>query len=142
MDHSGKLRFIGIVESSTEFSRIQIFPEYGKMLSSLRDFSHLIILYWFHLRDNEEERSTIQVIPKRHLGAPQVSVFASRSPSRLNPIGICVVKLISIEDYIITVSGLDAFEGSPIVDIKPYIPRADSVPNATTPQWARTGPKT
>jgi len=59
MDHSGKLRFIGVVESSTEFSRIQIFPEYGKMLSSLRDFSHLIILYWFHLRDNEKERSTI-----------------------------------------------------------------------------------
>ena len=53
-----------------------------------------------------------------------------------------MVKLISIEDYIITVSGLNAFEGSPIVDIKLYIPRADSVPNVTTPQWARTGPKT
>jgi tRNA-Thr(GGU) m(6)t(6)A37 methyltransferase TsaA len=142
MNPSSKLRFIGIVDNSTELSRIKIFPEYGKKLSSLKDFSHLIILYWFHLRDSEEERSTIQVIPKRHLGAPQVSVFASRSSSRPNPIGFCVVELITIEDNILTVRGLDAFEGSPIVDIKPYLPRADSVPNATTPQWFGTGPKT
>lgn len=142
MNQRGTLRFIGIVESSGELSRIKVFPEYEKRLSSLTNFSHLIILYWFHLRDNEEERSTIEVIPKRHPGAPQVSVFASRSPSRPNPIGLCIVKLINIEDCMITVRGLDAFESSPIVDIKPYIPRADSIPNATVPHWTRQGPKT
>ena len=138
----GDVEFIGLVESSGELSRIRIFREFCMGLEGLNDFSHVILLYWFHLRDNEEERHTLQVVPRRHLGAPRVGVFASRSPSRPNPIGICVVKLISIEDYIITVSGLDAFKGSPIVDIKPYIPRADSVPNATTPQWARTRSKT
>ncbi len=142
MVYEGRLRFIGVVESEGELSTIKVFSEYGKKLSSLNIFSHLIILYWFHLRDNEKERSTIHVVPRRHAGAPQVNVFASRSPSRPNPIGFCIVELIAVEDCILTVRGLDAFEGSPIVDIKPYIPKADAVPNATIPEWIRNGPKT
>lgn len=142
MVYEGRLRFIGVVESEGELSTIKVFSEFGKKLSSLNIFSHLIILYWFHLRDNEKERSTIQVVPRRHAGAPQVNVFASRSPSRPNPIGFCIVELIAVEDCILTVRGLDAFEGSPIVDIKPYIPKADAVPNATIPEWIRNGPKT
>ena len=142
MVYEGRLRFIGVVESKGELSTIKIFSEYEKKLSSLNNFFHLIILYWFHLQDNEKERSTIQVVLRRHAGALQVNVFASRSPSRPNPIGFCVVELISVEYCILTVRGLDTFEGSPIVDIKPYVPKSDAVPNATIPEWVNTGIKT
>lgn len=142
----GELRFIGVVESTGksagELSKVKIFPEFCVGLEGLNNFSHITILYWFHLRDNEEERRTLQVVPRRHLGAPQVGVFASRSPSRPNPIGLCVVKLIKIEECTVTVKGLDALEGSPIIDVKPYLPRADAIPEARVPEWTSRGPPT
>lgn len=142
MKEKGELKFIGVVETANTLSRVKIFPEFCAGLKGLNDFSHIMILYWFHLRNKEKERQVLRVIPKRHLGAPEVGVFASRSPSRPNPIGFCVVKLLKIEECTLTVKGLDAFEGSPIIDIKPYLPRADSIPNAQVPEWTRKGPRT
>jgi tRNA-Thr(GGU) m(6)t(6)A37 methyltransferase TsaA len=142
MSGKGELRFIGVVESSGELSMVKIFPEFCVGLQGLNNFSHITILYWFHLRDNEEERRTLQVVPRRHLGAPQVGVFASRSPSRPNPLGLCVVELVKIQDCTLVVRGLDALEGSPIIDIKPYIPRADSISDARVPEWTFHGPPT
>jgi len=69
-------------------------------------------------------------------------VFACRSPSRPNPIGLCIVKLIKVEGNVLTVRGLDAFTDSPIIDIKPYLPRADSIPDARVPSWALRSPST
>jgi tRNA-Thr(GGU) m(6)t(6)A37 methyltransferase TsaA len=142
MCEKGELKFIGVVEVSGELSRVKIFPEFCAGLQGLENFSHLIILYWSHLRDKEEERHTLQVIPRRHPGAPQVGVLASRSPSRPNPIGLCVTELLKIENCILFVKGLDAVEGSPIIDIKPYISRADSIPDARAPEWTSRGPPT
>jgi tRNA-Thr(GGU) m(6)t(6)A37 methyltransferase TsaA len=137
------LRFIGVVERvEDEISTVRIFDEFGEGLKGLNTFSHLIILYWLHLREEEEERSVLKVVPRRHPGAPEVGVFASRSPSRPNPIGLCVVELVKVEGNILVVRGLDAFEGSPVIDIKPYIPRADAFPEAVVPEWALQGPKT
>ncbi|WXG44079.1 MAG: tRNA (N6-threonylcarbamoyladenosine(37)-N6)-methyltransferase TrmO [Promethearchaeati archaeon SRVP18_Atabeyarchaeia-1] len=137
---SGTVSFIGLVQKDT--SRIIVFPEFCKGIEGLENYSHVIILYWFHQRDNPKERCTLQVIPKRHAGAPQIGVFASRSPSRPNPIGLCVAELIGVEKCILTVKGLDADEGSPIIDIKPYLPKAESIPDARTPYWAQSGPLT
>jgi tRNA-Thr(GGU) m(6)t(6)A37 methyltransferase TsaA len=143
IDTKAKLRFIGVVEKATEQeTKIRVYPEFWLGLKGIEDYSHVIILYWCHLRDEEEERRILQVIPKRHPGAPQVGVFASRSPSRPNPIGLCVAELIRIENCALSVKGLDAFEGSPVIDIKPYLPRADSVPEARTPGWMSRGPST
>jgi tRNA-Thr(GGU) m(6)t(6)A37 methyltransferase TsaA len=130
MNKGAKLRFIGVVETAGEFSKIRAFPKFCEGLRGINEFSHVIILYWFHLRDSEKERHILQVIPKRHPGAPQVGVLASRSPSRPNPIGFCVAELVKIGNCTLIVRGLDEFEGSSILDIKPYFPRADSVPNA------------
>lgn len=140
MGKEAKLKFVGVVETVGELSKVRVFPEFCQGLEHLNNFSHIIVLYWLHLRDNEEERSVLQVLPRRHPGAPRVGVFASRSPSRPNPVGLCVAELVEIEDCILIVKGLDALEGSPIVDIKPYIPRADSVPNARVPEWTSRGP--
>jgi len=142
MIKEGKLSFIGIVEDAGELSKVKIFPEFCQGLRRLNDFSHIIILYWFHLRDKEDERRTLRVVPRRHPGAAQVGVFACRSPSRPNPIGLCVAELVEIEGCDLTVRGLDALQNSPIIDIKPYIPRMDSIPNARVPEWTSGGPPT
>ena len=78
----------------------------------------------------------------RHEGAPEMGVFGTRSPSRPNPIGLCVVELLKLEDSSLIVKGLDANVGSPVLDIKPYIPRADSIPEAKAPVWTLKGPAT
>ena len=143
MDVKSELCFIGVVEKTGEQeAKVRIFPEFCAGLKGIEDFSHLIILYWIHLRDNEEERRTLLVFPRRHAVNAETGVFACRSPSRPNPIGLCVVELVKIEKCVLTVKDLDAFEGSPIIDIKPYIPKADSIPNARVPEWTLQGPKT
>ncbi len=142
MDGKGEVKFIGVVEDAGELSTVKVFPEFCMGLQGLDEFSHIIILYWLHLRDSEEERRVLQVTPRRHPGALQVGVFASRSPSRPNPIALCVTKLVKTQDCNLLVRGLDATEGSPVIDIKPYIPRADSITDASVPEWTSRGPPT
>jgi tRNA-Thr(GGU) m(6)t(6)A37 methyltransferase TsaA len=128
---------MGTVETAGETSTLRIYPEFCPALLGIEGHSHLIVLYWFHLRDNPEHRETLQVTPPRHEGAPLTGVFACRSPSRPNPIGVTVVRLERRDGCKLTVSGLDALEGSPIVDIKPYNPKSDSVPEAEVPSYMR-----
>jgi len=143
MDTTAELRFIGTVEKAgEEEADVRVFPKFRAGLKGIEDFSHIIILYWTHLRDNEDDRRVLQVVPRKHAVDVEVGVFACRSPSRPNPIGLCVVELMKVEGDILTVKGLDALKGSPVVDIKPYLPRADSVPAARIPEWARHGPPT
>lgn len=130
-----KIISIGVVESEGKVAKIRVFAEFCDGLYRLSEFSHLIVLYWFHERDTENERRVLRVVPKRHQVREEIGVFASRSPSRPNPIGMCVVKLVKIEGCSLTVEGLDAFKGSPIIDIKPYLPNADFVPGAKVPKW-------
>ena len=139
----GELHFIGILEETGEQeAKVRIFPEFCAGLKGIEGFSHIIILYWAHLRDNKEERSVLHVFPRRHAVEIEVGVFACRSPSRPNPICLCVVELMKVEGCTLTVKGLDALKGSPIIDIKPYLPRADSISNARVPEWTWRGPST
>jgi len=142
MSGKGKVRFIGEVVSAGETSTISIHPDFCPGLLGVEAYSHLIVLYWMHMRDDERHRGTLQVVPPRHEGSPLTGVFACRSPSRPNPIGLSVVRLEAVDGCRLEVTGLDAMEGSPVVDLKPYSPRADSVPDARTPGWASHGPPT
>ncbi|MGQ9726825.1 MAG: tRNA (N6-threonylcarbamoyladenosine(37)-N6)-methyltransferase TrmO [Candidatus Bathycorpusculaceae bacterium] len=143
MKGKAEIHFIGVVEKEGEQeAKIRIFPEFCSGLKEIENYSHLIILYWIHLRDNEENRQTLLVFPRKHAVKVETGVFACRSPSRPNPIGLCVVELLKVENCKLTVKGLDAFEGSPIIDIKPYNPTADSIPNAKVPEWAEHGKHT
>jgi tRNA-Thr(GGU) m(6)t(6)A37 methyltransferase TsaA len=140
---SATLHFIGVVEKEGEQeARIRIFEHYCAGLKGIEEYSHLIILYWSHLRDNDKERRTLLVTPKKHALNVEKGVFACRSPSRPNPLALCVTQLLKAEGCILTVKGLDAFEASPIIDIKPYLPRADLFPNAQAPAWTEEGPPT
>ena len=136
MGDTGIIRFVGEVESTGEVSTIRLRDECCPALLGIEGYSHLFVLYWMHLRDDEGNRGTLQVTPPRHEGAPLTGVFACRSPSRPNPIGLTVVELKRVEGCVLEVSGLDALEGSPVVDIKPYS-RGDSYPEARSPGWSR-----
>jgi len=139
----GEVHFIGaVMKAGEQEAEVQIFREFCPGLKGITGFSHLIILYWMHLRDSEKERKTLLVFPKKHAVNVETGVFACRSPSRPNPIGLCVVELVRVEGCVLRVKGLDAVEGSPIVDIKPYLPRADCVPDARVPEWTTHGPTT
>ncbi|MDH7563678.1 MAG: tRNA (N6-threonylcarbamoyladenosine(37)-N6)-methyltransferase TrmO [Candidatus Bathyarchaeota archaeon] len=140
MSLNSKLHFIGTVRKTTEEeTHIEIHPDYCKGLKGIEEYSHIIILYWMHLCDNEKDRKTLQVFPRRHKAKVKTGVFACRSPSRPNPVGLSVVELLEKKECLLRVRRLDALEGSPIVDIKPYVPHIDSVANAHAPQWTRHG---
>jgi tRNA-Thr(GGU) m(6)t(6)A37 methyltransferase TsaA len=142
-EKGARLHFIGVVERAGEDEAgVRVFEKYCAGLRGIEEYSHLIILYWFHLRDDEKNRQTLLVIPRTHALRVERGVLACRSPSRPNPIGLCVTQLIRVKECTLTVKGLDALEGSPIIDIKPYLPRADLIPNACAPDWSKNGPPT
>jgi tRNA-Thr(GGU) m(6)t(6)A37 methyltransferase TsaA len=142
LERGAFLRFVGFVKEAGEVSKLCILPKYCEALKGLDSFSHIIVLYWLHGNDSEDNRQILRVTPRRHAGAPELGVFATRSPIRPNPIAFEVCKLIKVDGCTVFVEGSDAYEGTPIVDIKPYIPRADAVTEAITPAWTSFGPKT
>jgi tRNA-Thr(GGU) m(6)t(6)A37 methyltransferase TsaA len=103
--------------------RIEIFPPYRKALNTLNLFEYIIVLYHF----SEVERWESIVNPPAASHEHNFGLFSTRSPKRPNPIGLSIVKLEKIEDGILYVSGVDAFEGTPVLDIKPYLPSVDCV---------------
>lgn len=117
----------GLVKDSV--STIRIFPEYipEHSLSGLEGFSHLWVLGWMHLNTNKNFRPKIH--PPRLKGA-KMGLFATRSPHRPNPIAISVAKIEKIDGNLIHLSGLDFINGTPVIDIKPYLRLCDCLPEA------------
>jgi tRNA-Thr(GGU) m(6)t(6)A37 methyltransferase TsaA len=101
--------------------QIEIYAEYAAGLSDLEGFSHIFILYHFHL----SKRFRLTVRP--FLDSQQRGVFATRAPSRPNPIGLSVVRLVAITDGNLTVEDVDVVDGTPLLDIKPYVPEFDAL---------------
>jgi len=98
---------------------IDVFPEYAEGLKDIEGFSHIILLYHFHL----SKGSTLVVRP--FMDNEAHGVFAMRGPSRPNPIGISVVRLVRVEANILHIQDVDIVDGTPLLDIKPYIPEFD-----------------
>ena len=118
MGEDYRVKPIGIVEKAGETSEIHIYPEYYQGLTAISDYEKIMILFWMHLRDNDEDRSKLMSSRPRHGKEGFRGVFASHSPHRPNPIGVTVVELVKVEDGRLFVKGFDAFEETPIVDIK------------------------
>ncbi len=113
-------------------SEIVIDKALAESLDNLEDFSHIIVLYWIHRSRRPAPR---KVHPRGNPANALMGVFATRSPSRPNPIGKATVRLLARRGNILKVQGLDAIDGSPVLDIKPYIPGYDSVEGARAPAW-------
>jgi tRNA-Thr(GGU) m(6)t(6)A37 methyltransferase TsaA len=115
-------------------SEIEIDQSLTEALDNLDEFSHIIVFYWMH-QVNTTEPPPTKVHPKGKLELPLVGLFATRSPNRPNPIGKATVRLIKCEGNVLKVRGLDAIDGTPVIDIKPYLPGHDSVVRAKVPWW-------
>lgn len=139
IDKFGTPRQPGLVTQSTAFLRL--LPQFQPQdsLQGLEQFSHLWVLFLFH-KNSPETKFHAKVHPPR-LGGEKVGVFATRSPHRPNPIGLSVVEIQSVEKDGVWVRGVDFIEGTPFIDIKPYLPYVESHPEAKA-AWAQTAPKT
>jgi tRNA (adenine37-N6)-methyltransferase len=128
IDKFGTPRQPGLVPESKAFLRLN--PEWQPedSLQGLESFSHLWLLFWFH-KNSENSRFHAKIYPPRMAGE-KVGVFSTRSPHRPNPIGLSLVKIEKVEKRGIWVSGVDVIEGTPIVDLKPYLPYAEAISDA------------
>jgi tRNA (adenine37-N6)-methyltransferase len=111
---------------SSAAGTIEIFPEFIRGLKDLEGFSFIILIYYLH----KAGPAKLEVVPFLDLQAH--GIFATRAPSRPNAIGLSVVKLAKIERGILYVDNLDILDGTPLLDIKPYIPEFDYKPDART----------
>ena len=109
---------------------IELYPKYKKGLQDIEGFSHIILLYHFHLV------KTTSLIAKPFMDDKPHGIFAIRGPSRPNPIGISIVKLIKVKNNILYVKDVDIVDGTPLLDIKPYVPEFDEV-KVTKKGWLK-----
>jgi tRNA-Thr(GGU) m(6)t(6)A37 methyltransferase TsaA len=128
---------IGVVKKQGQRAWLEIYPEYAPGLLGLQGFSNLWVFYWFHENDTPEKRQTLQVHPRRDPANPLTGVFACRAPERPNLIGFTACRIIKVEGNRVEVANLDARDGSPILDLKPYIPEGDAIPEAVAPEWLK-----
>ena len=98
---------------------VELFPEYTEGLKDVEGFSHLILIYHFHL----SKESPLKVKP--YMDNKVHGVFAMRGPSRPNSIGISIVRLVRVEGNILHIQDIDIVDGTPLLDIKPYVPEFD-----------------
>ena len=104
---------------SVQIAEIEVFEEYAGGLKDIDGFSHIVVLYWLH---KSQGHSLLVVTP---WDAKPHGFFTTRSPRRPNPIGLSVVELIERKGNILRVKGIDACDGTPLLDIKPYVPEFD-----------------
>jgi len=126
---------VGVIKKDSETVRIEIFKEYRDALLRLDDFSHITVCYWFHENDTLKKRKTLQVHPRKNKKNPLSGVFATHSPLRPNLIAISICKILSIKDTTIFIEKIDAFDGSPVIDIKCFIPSRTLTSDIRLPDW-------
>ena len=113
-------------QDGKEIAVIEVYREYSEGLKDLEHFSHINVFYWLHLSKGWDLLLNTPWDTQPH------GVFSTRSPRRPVPIGFSVVELVGRRGNFLAVRGLDAVDGTPVLDIKPYIPSIDSVPHASS----------
>ncbi len=99
--------------------KVEIFPEYAEGIDDIGNFSHIFLIYHLHL----SRKYSLKVKP--YMDDKERGVFATRAPSRPNPIGISVVELLEVDGNMLHIKNVDIVDGTPLLDIKPYVPEFD-----------------
>jgi len=115
-------------------SEILIDDMYAGGLAGLEAFSHIIVVFHMH-KSSWSHQSDLVRRPQGRADMPCIGIFAQRAKHRPNPIGITSVKLLAVEGNILRVQGLDAIDGTPVLDVKPYFPQFDEAIAPHTPEW-------
>ena len=121
------------VKKRSNVSEIILREDLVETLHGIEDFSHLYVMFWMH-EVPKEERKTVKVHPRGRRDLPLLGIFATRTPHRPNPIGLTLVELIKVNDNTLTIRGLDAYDGTPIIDIKPF-DMWDTTEDVKVPKW-------
>ena len=135
MPRSFSINPIGVVRKDDGGVRIEVFDAYVDGLMGLAGFSHIHVFYWFDQNDTPEKRKILQVHPRKDPRNPLTGVFATHSPRRPNLIALTRCKINSVSGNIITIDDIDAYDGSPVIDIKCYIPHEDE--DVRLPDWVK-----
>ena len=117
-------------------AELVVYPEFEEALDGIDAFSHIVVLFWPH-RLPEDRRNLRKVHPMGRKDVPQQGIFATRSPARPNPVLVSSVALLGRQGNILRVKGLEALDGSPVIDIKPVTQLNDGVKNPTFPEWIK-----
>lgn len=113
-----------------------IHPDFAELLEGIEDFSHVMVLYWPHLIDPSKRRLR-KVHPMGRKDLPLRGIFSTCSPARPNPILVSVVPLLERDGNILRVKGLEAVDGSPIIDIKPFVEPSHGAKDPKVPEWMK-----
>jgi len=109
---------------SAELCEIEVFPEFAPAIKDIDQCTHLFVIFWLHLADRNRLTATPPHNNQEH------GVFATRSPNRPNPLALDIVELLEVKGNRLTVRGMDALDGSMLLDIKPYSTEIDCHPQA------------
>ena len=139
-----KLEPIGYVKRKTKEENVRdrsltvqvvINPRYLEALDGVEDYSHLFIIFYMHKIPKKQE-PILKVHPRGRADIPLQGIFATHTPQRPNPMGVTIVQLIERKENILVVKGLDAYDNTPVLDIKPYN-HWDSVADIRVPEWLK-----
>jgi tRNA-Thr(GGU) m(6)t(6)A37 methyltransferase TsaA len=126
---------VGIVHRRGNDNWIEIFTQYQDAMLGLEGFSHIYVLYWFHENDTTEKRAILRVHPRKDPSNPLTGVFGTHSPARPNLIGLTLCRILAIEKNLIRIDATDALDGSPVIDIKCFIPDKEPLDHIRLPAW-------
>lgn len=139
-----KFEPIGYVKRNTKGENVKdrsltvqvvIKPEYIKALNGIEAYSHLFIIFYMH-KTPKKQKPVMKVHPRGRANIPLQGIFATRTPERPNPIGLTLVQLVERKRNILVVKGLDAYDKTPVLDIKPY-DYWDTVTDIEIPEWLK-----
>lgn len=131
-----RVRPIGRVRKTKKSATLEIFEPYRPALLQLEHFSHAVVVWWADRRDSEKYRSRLQTKPP-YARNKLTGVFACRAEYRPNPVALTTCRILGVDEGkgVVRVAWIDAVDGTPLVDLKPYFPVCDRVSEAHVPGW-------
>ncbi|MDD2998452.1 MAG: SAM-dependent methyltransferase [Candidatus Riflebacteria bacterium] len=134
---------VGFVRCGKDGFCLEISKDYRAALKGLEGFSHINVFWWGHLCDDSEHRKVLECEQPYKNSPSRLGIFATRSPLRPNPIALSAVAILKIdhERGIIHIPYIDAEDGTPVIDLKPYHPSVDRIRKASVPEWCSHWPE-
>ena len=126
---------VGRVEKKGSSTAVRIFDRYADALLGLDGWSHVNVFYWLDKNDVPQKRRILQVHPRGNKDNPLTGVFACRAPVRPNLIALTVCKILSVEKNVVRIERIDAFDKTPVLDLKPFIPPDEPKGGIQVPAW-------
>ena len=126
---------IGVIRKATDRVELEVLPGYHAALDGLEGFSHINVFYWFHQNDTAEKRRILKVHPRNDPANPLSGVFATHAPVRPNLIAFSLCRILEIAGGRIRLADIDALDGTPVIDIKCYIPPSVPAETVRLPDW-------